>query len=245
MNCFDCRGASEGEEEESQTKFTNQDNQFHQDSKDGEVEKISAHLANGVDVNIPDPNGETALMKASYWGHTEVIEQLIEAKAEVNKIAWKEGGTALMRAAKSAKAEAVKILIEAGADVTIMNHSGQRAFDFAGAFDGSASIPIKKLLSAELHRWVQAHLETVCKLPVKSVVIILQYHCPEFGEELQREYEMRRLKDAENAHKTDDKNTSAQDAARQMHEQQLRQEYGSQRRQIRWQQRGNRYDDYY
>mmetsp|Transcript_12263 Transcript_12263/g.14514 ORF Transcript_12263/g.14514 Transcript_12263/m.14514 type:complete len:281 (-) Transcript_12263:215-1057(-) len=227
------------------SRWTASSQQFHQDAKDGEIDKIMGHIANGIDVNIEDPNGETALMQASYWGHKDVMLELIEAKASINHIGWKEGWTALMRASKSANTDAVSTLIKAGADVTIQNHGGQRAFDLAGAFNGTSAIPIKKLLSAELHRWVMAHLESACKMPMKAVGIILQYHCPEFGEELEREIEMRRLKDAENEHKTDDRSDANQDAMRRQREAQLRREYGSQRRQIRWQANGNRYDDYW
>mmetsp|Transcript_18957 Transcript_18957/g.46548 ORF Transcript_18957/g.46548 Transcript_18957/m.46548 type:complete len:115 (-) Transcript_18957:112-456(-) len=113
----------------------------------------------------------------------------------------------------------------------------------AGAFDGSSAMQIKKLLSAELHRWVSTYLDQVCKLPTKATVHVLQYHCPDFGDELERETATRRLKDAENDHKTDDKNDATQDAQRRMHEQQLRREFGSQRRMIRYRQNNN--DDYW
>mmetsp|Transcript_2898 Transcript_2898/g.4237 ORF Transcript_2898/g.4237 Transcript_2898/m.4237 type:complete len:279 (+) Transcript_2898:38-874(+) len=232
-------------EEKSSAKWTSMEQKFHQDAKDGEVENVIAHVSTGMDVNCQDPHGETALMKASYWGQTEVIEQLVEAKADINHIAYKEGWTALMRASKSSRADAVRILIKAGADVTIMNHQGQRAFDVAGAFDGSESMPIKRILSAELHRWVSAHLKTVCKLPVKAAVIVLQYHCPEFYDEVARAKELKRLKDSENQHKTDDKDDASADARRRQEEQKLRREYGRQMRSSRTTRYNYYYDDDY
>lgn len=214
--------------------WTGAEQQYHQDAKEGDLEKVSAHLAAGIAVDACSPNGETALMQASYWGHVGVMRELIEARADANHVGWKEGATALMRASKSSKEAAVRLLIRAGADVTLQNHAGQRAFDMAGAFDAKATMPIKLLLTGELRRWVAAHLESACRLPKKATRIVLLYHCPDFGDEQSREREAKRRKDAENEHKTDDKDDTAADARRQQHEAQLRREYGSQRRQIQW-----------
>ncbi|GAB5372689.1 hypothetical protein AAMO2058_001686300 [Amorphochlora amoebiformis] len=197
---------------------------LHQDAKDGRTQDVISHITSGIDVNVQDPLGETALMQASYWGHTKVIKHLIDANANVNHIGWKEGWTALHRAAKSSELGAVEALIKAGADVTILSHAGQRAFDVAGAFRGSAAIPIKKLLSAELQRWVSSQLEE-CKLPSKAVDIVLKYHCPNFQDEVLRANQRKWLKEAEQQHKTEDKIDAAQEAQRELNGVLTRQEF--------------------
>ena len=61
--------------------------------------------------------GITALTRAAFYGHAEVIKVLIANKADVNK-APTDGRTAIIVAAHKGHVEAVKVLAEAGADVT-------------------------------------------------------------------------------------------------------------------------------
>ena len=52
--------------------------------RNGEIEKIKALIDSGIDVNVQDKNGSTALMWASHKGYIEAVKALIEAKAEAD-----------------------------------------------------------------------------------------------------------------------------------------------------------------
>jgi ankyrin repeat protein len=77
----------------------------------------------------------------SYWGHKDIVELLLEQKADVN-IRDNGGATALMMAVVeqdelyniaggSDRLETVKLLLNSGADVHIHDNSGKTAFDYA------------------------------------------------------------------------------------------------------------------
>lgn len=96
----------------------------------GNPEAVSELLAAGADPNAPQIRGQTALMWAASEGHTDVIELLVEAGAnlEAASIASTRperrpagGFTALLFAARQGHLDAARELIEAGADV---NHVG-------------------------------------------------------------------------------------------------------------------------
>ena len=61
----------------------------------------------------------TALWKAAYYGHAEVVKLLItDGKAAVDK-AQNSGATPLFTAAQEGNTEVVKLLLKGGADVNI------------------------------------------------------------------------------------------------------------------------------
>lgn len=86
----------------------------------GQISIINAHLEKGTNVNLPDEEGRTPLMYASYNGHTEVIKKLIEKGANVN-IQDPFGRTALMMAASGPFPETVKVLLDGGADPNLID----------------------------------------------------------------------------------------------------------------------------
>ena len=53
-----------------------------QAARRGDVAKVTSLLANGTDVNAKDNYGETALMKASILGHSEILQLLKKAGAK-------------------------------------------------------------------------------------------------------------------------------------------------------------------
>lgn len=113
-----------------------------------------------TDVEVRNRQDESALMIASLKGMTEIVSQLLDKGADVNKPGWTplhyaatsghlqimnlllenhayidaaspNGSTPLMMAAMYGTPSAVKLLLEAGADPLLKNDLGLTAIDFA------------------------------------------------------------------------------------------------------------------
>lgn len=84
----------------------------------------------GANVNAQDKDGQTALIKASYYGHIEIVNVLLAAGSDVNiRLPVDErlnigGETALTTAISKKHNEIAKALIEAGADLNVQNADG-------------------------------------------------------------------------------------------------------------------------
>lgn len=113
-----------------------------------------------TDVDIVDPNGESALMIAALQGLREEVDGLLRRDAAVNKTGWTplhyaatsgqieimkqllenyafidaqspNGTTPLMMAAMYGSTAGVKLLLDEGADPLMKNEQGLTAVDFA------------------------------------------------------------------------------------------------------------------
>jgi ankyrin repeat protein len=80
-------------------------------------------LRHGLDVNIADEFGTTALMLASRTGRLGGIRLLMEFGARVDARDI-EGWTALFYAARAQQADAVQLLLDAGSDTTHRDAEG-------------------------------------------------------------------------------------------------------------------------
>lgn len=90
----------------------------------GDLTEVERLLINdGADVNSQDEDGNTALMEAAGNDHTEILEILKAAGADIEVNGW----TALMYAALVGDLEEVERLIEAGADVNAQDNDGETA----------------------------------------------------------------------------------------------------------------------
>jgi|UPI000581AC1A hypothetical protein len=98
----------------------------------GSVERMEA-ASEGVDVNAKEAHSErTAMHKAAFFGHSNVMEYLIGLKGDVNAVDA-DGDTPLHDAAKFGHDAVVEALLKAGADKTIRNKEGKSATDLAAA----------------------------------------------------------------------------------------------------------------
>jgi len=84
-------------------------------AKKGDINGVKALLDQGADVN-ESFHGETALMLASYYAHTDVVKLLIERGVNVNTMT-QMGSSALGYAAMGGHRDVMKILIDNGANV--------------------------------------------------------------------------------------------------------------------------------
>eukprot|EP00937_MAST-01D_sp_MAST-1D-sp2_P005045 g5045.t1 len=80
-------------------------------------------------------SGRTALHKAAFWGHEEIVKFLLEdCKVDANRVDY-NGDTALHDATRFGHAAIVQQLLAAGADKAVANKDGQTALLAAEAFD--------------------------------------------------------------------------------------------------------------
>lgn len=106
-------------------------NKFLDDAMKGKTREVMRALNEGLDVNqVSRVNGATALILASYNGHEELVQILIDRGANVNA-ADNDGKTALMRAAQGNYLTISSILIDNGADILAVDKYGMDAMQVA------------------------------------------------------------------------------------------------------------------
>jgi len=97
-------------------------------AKRGDVATVNALLKSGADVNdrkftfldgLGNGGNSTALMEASYYGHLDVVQALLAAKADVNatRSSKGDGDTALTLAVQKGHVEVVQALLAAKANI--------------------------------------------------------------------------------------------------------------------------------
>lgn len=86
----------------------------------GKLDRLIKALKNGANINYYDDYGVTGLMRASMYGHIELVNHFIENKAKLN-LRNSDGNTALMAAAYEGQLECIKALLLAGADYKLIN----------------------------------------------------------------------------------------------------------------------------
>jgi len=107
--------------------------------------RISKFLLDaGVNANLANDHGETALMHASGQGYEQEIRLLLEYHADVN-LKDAKGRTALMYAAQSQYVDAIPLLLAHGADPLWRDNDGLTALDLAKKSGNATAV---QLLSA-------------------------------------------------------------------------------------------------
>ena len=106
------------------------------------VEVIDLLIDAGVDVDVADMDGETALMNAIYWGRIEIAERLIERGADVNLSNISTLESLIHFASSFDRPKLLPLLLERGADYTCMNYSGYDLGHSAARFAGVEFIHI-------------------------------------------------------------------------------------------------------
>lgn len=104
-------------------------------AREGDSAMLSAFYQAGLDVNVADEKGYTALILAAYHGHTDTVNFLIR---EANANPCQEdnrGNTALMGAIFKGHVSVAKQLVFADCDIDEENEQGQTALMFASLFD--------------------------------------------------------------------------------------------------------------
>ena len=115
----------------------------------GDIDRVKELLDSGVDPNIVEENGYTALTLASLYGCAEIVRLLVDSKADPN-IQDKWGSTALNLAAGLNNLSTVKILLDYD-DTNIRDDSGKTALMIAEkkGYDGIAKLIKDTIVSRE------------------------------------------------------------------------------------------------
>lgn len=104
-------------------------------AREGNEVLLAAFYDAGLDVNVADEKGYTALILAAYHGHTDTVNFLI-SKANANPCQEdNRGNTALMGAIFKGHVSVAKQLVFADCDIDEENEQGQTALMFASLFD--------------------------------------------------------------------------------------------------------------
>ena len=94
--------------------------------KSGDRDAALAMIAEGVDPNVAEPNGTTALQWAVYREDVDLVERLIDRGANPSTVN-SFGSTPMMEAATNGNARIIGMLLDAGADVDSPNREDQTA----------------------------------------------------------------------------------------------------------------------
>jgi ankyrin repeat protein len=113
-------------------------------AQQGDIDKIKALLAEGIDVNKANPAGVTTLHVAASAGRREVCAFLIDNGADINAQAMRDL-TPLHWATMTRREKIVDLLIVKGADVNAKDEKGETALDLAAS--SGISIIIGELLA--------------------------------------------------------------------------------------------------
>jgi ankyrin repeat protein len=120
---------------------------FIQAAVSGNNNKVKEFIKSGIDINMKDKDGRTALMNAVMNNFLMVVITLIDAGANPN-LQDKDGRTALMMASTN---KIMDKLFEAGADVNIKNLDGNNflvdRLDYFGSLDDKIIYFFEKLVS--------------------------------------------------------------------------------------------------
>ncbi|MCB0326389.1 MAG: ankyrin repeat domain-containing protein [Bdellovibrionales bacterium] len=87
------------------------------------IDLLQSLLKKGVDVNVKNANGDTALVWSAYRDQVDLVTFLIEKGADVNAKGT-YGEDALIVASNSASLDLVKLLVGAGADINSRDSQG-------------------------------------------------------------------------------------------------------------------------
>ena len=99
---------------------------FFQAIERGNVAAVKNLLKDGVDVNVKDPEGYTALILAAGYGYLDILELLLLEGADING-KGRSDYTALMLTAIAGTTDATRFLINAGADIHAKSDLGGTA----------------------------------------------------------------------------------------------------------------------
>ncbi|KAM7268732.1 hypothetical protein ACFE04_010898 [Oxalis oulophora] len=115
---------------------------LHYSAAQGHHEIVSLLLESGVDINLRNYRGQTALMQACQYGHWEVVQTLILFRANIHRADYLNGGTALHLAALNGHTRCIRLIladyIPSNPDFLNALRNGSKTDELISQFDESA-----------------------------------------------------------------------------------------------------------
>lgn len=130
----------------SSLSITESDEDLLGAASEDDVERVQSILASGIDPNVTDDEGWTALMWASQYNNTALGRVLIEAGADLNLAEQSNEDTALTVAIYNNNLDMVTLLLDEGANPDLQDSSGWTPLMTAASFGDMEST--KLLLKA-------------------------------------------------------------------------------------------------
>ena len=93
-------------------------------ARSGDLATVRGLIDDRADVNLPERDGSTALLWATYHADLEMTRALVAAGAAVDA-ANRYGVTPLLQASRTGDAAVMEVLLEAGADPTLAHPEGE------------------------------------------------------------------------------------------------------------------------
>jgi ankyrin repeat protein len=171
VGCGDAKKVAKSDLGKQGYSFTEKD--WFAAAASGDVAALEAFLAGGIDPNLADAAGNTALMKAAAGGQTQFVEKLLGAGADP-RMQNLQQRDALLSAAAKGHAEVARLLVARGADATLQDVEGWRALSI-GSYHGHQEVVslLAGQASAEL---LDDALLVASFTPQRKVVEILLGH---------------------------------------------------------------------
>ena len=119
-------------ESKSLLRAANDDKLMIDAALNGRVLDVRKLLDSGVDPDSKDEYECTALLHACFFGHEEIVNLLLQRKANVNA-ETKQGNTALRIACDNGRVAVAQLLIDNNADVNVRNEYGETALHEASS----------------------------------------------------------------------------------------------------------------
>ena len=90
----------------------------------GHFQAVRLLIHEGADIHAKDFRGDTALMRASVWGHLDVCEYILSISPKAILDRNNVGGTPLHKCSRWGHPQVAKLLLDAGADPDVFNTEG-------------------------------------------------------------------------------------------------------------------------
>ena len=118
------QGRLHGDEDKLQRRLARD---LRRAAEHGDMRALAASLQAGVDVDVVDCSGFTALHIAAEKGHYDVVEELLTRGASVERREYISGWTPLHAAAYASQSRVVPVLVKHGAQVETVDYAGATA----------------------------------------------------------------------------------------------------------------------
>jgi hypothetical protein len=163
--------------------------QLIKSAESGWTPSVEKHLSAGALVNEMAETGTTALISAARWGHLEVLDLLLAAGADPDRVSDPSMGgcTAVWKATSANELASLQTLLNAGGDPDIANYLGDTPLAFAARENFVECVQILLAAGADPdiqngHGWSAMH-GAVLEGNVVVVKLLLAYGCGDCQEE--------------------------------------------------------------